>query len=95
MPVKLSCLTTEAHRPQAATETNQPQITKLVWDPHKEEMVKSELNSVSFLHKLSSAVQLIKEDLNHSVEMFNSVLKETATTLCTKRNAYFYVFNFM
>ena len=46
MPLKLSWLTTEAHRPQAATKTNQPHITKLVWDPHKEEMVKSELNSV-------------------------------------------------
>ena len=81
MPVKLSWLTTEAHRPQAATKTNQPQITKLVWDPHKEEMVKRELNSVSFRDKLSKASQLIKEDLNHSVEMFNSALKETATEM--------------
>ena len=70
MPVKLSWLTIEAHNPQAATETSQSQITKMVWDPHKEEMVKSELSSVD---------QLIKEDLNHSVEMFNSALKETAT----------------
>ena len=81
MPVKLSWLTTEAHRSQAATKTNQPQITKLVWDPHKEEMVKSELNSVSFRDKLSRASQLIQEDLNHSVEMFNSALKETATEM--------------
>ena len=28
MPEKLSWLTTEAHKPQAATETNQPQTTK-------------------------------------------------------------------
>ena len=81
MPVKLSWLTTEAHRSQAATKTNQPQITKLVWDPHKEEMVKSKLNSVSFRDKLSRASQLIQEDLNHSVEMFNSALKETATEM--------------
>ena len=63
MPVTSSWLTTEVHRPQAATKTNQPQITKLVWEPHKEEMVKSELNSVSFRDKLSRASQLIKEDL--------------------------------
>ena len=62
-------------------QTNQPQITKLVWDPHKEEMVKCELNSVSFCDKLSRASQLIKEDLHHSVEMFNSALKETATEM--------------
>ena len=71
----------EAHRPQAATETNQQQITQLAWDPHKEEMVKSELNSVSFRDKLSRAIQLIQEDLNHSVEMFNSALIETATEM--------------
>ena len=47
-------------------------------------MVRSELNSVSFRDKLSSASQLIKEDLNHLVEMFNSALKETATEM-TKR----------
>ena len=81
MTVKLSWLTTEAHRSQAATKTNQPQITKLVWDPHKEEMVKSKLNSVSFRDKLSRASQLIQEDLNHSVEMFNSALKETVTEM--------------
>ena len=81
MPVKLSWLTTEAHRPQAATKTNQPQMTKLVWDLHKEEMVKSKLNSVGFCDKLSRASQFIKEDLNHSVEMFNSALMETATEM--------------
>ena len=81
MPVKLSWLTTEAHRLQASTKTNQSQITKLVWDPHKKEMVKSELNLVSFRDKLSRASQLIQEDLNHSVEMFRSALKETATEM--------------
>ena len=40
-------------------------------------MVKSELNSV----KLSSTGEQIREDLPHSVEMFNSVLKETATVM--------------
>ena len=44
-------------------------------------MVKSKLNSVSFHDKLSRASQLIQEDLNHSVEMFNSALKETATEM--------------
>ena len=44
-------------------------------------MVKSELNSVSFRDKLSRAIQLIQEDLNHSVEMFNSALIETATEM--------------
>ena len=44
-------------------------------------MVRSQLNSVSFRDKLSRAGQLIKEDLNHSVEMFNSALKETATEM--------------
>ena len=66
---------------QAATKTNQSQITKLVRDPHKEEMVKSELNLVSFRDKLSRASQLIQEDLNHSVEMFNNALKETANEM--------------
>ena len=81
-PVQLSWLTTEAHRSQAATKTNQPQIIrKLVWDPHKEEIVKSKLNSVCFRDKLSRAIQLIKEDLNHSVEIFNSALNETATEM--------------
>ena len=42
-------------------------------------MVKSELNSFSFHDKLSRASQFVKEDLNHSVEIFNSALKETAT----------------
>ena len=40
-------------------------------------MVKSELHSVSYCDKLSSAGQLIKEDLSHSAEMINSALKET------------------
>ena len=29
--MKICCFTTDVHKPQAATETNQPQITKLVW----------------------------------------------------------------
>ena len=44
-------------------------------------MVKCELNSVRFRDKFSSAGQLIKEDLNHSVEMFKRPLKETATVM--------------
>ena len=81
MPVKSSRLTTDAHKSQAATETNQPQITKLVWDPHKEEMVQSELNSVCFRDKLISACQITKGDLYYSVEMFNTTLNGTATVM--------------
>ena len=46
-------------------------------------MIKRELNSVSYLDKLSSVSQLFKYDLNHLVEMFYSALKETANVMTT------------